>query len=125
MAILKFFVVLFLLKISATSTYPILLRCFSSIVAVYLMFGWKQGSKSEPYGSFHIELNRLPGSPKDVAPETEWLNMGYWKVRRAVQSMLWLWRTARLIVTVCLAGRRCISDRLRRYNSYRILKTSH
>lgn len=33
---------------------------------------------SDPYGLFHLTLNKLPGEDGD--PKTEWLNMGYWKV---------------------------------------------
>lgn len=31
----------------------------------------------DPYGSFHLGLNLLPGESE---AKTEWLNMGYWKV---------------------------------------------
>jgi len=34
---------------------------------------------TDPYGLFHLSLNRLPGENADVDPKTEWLNMGYWK----------------------------------------------
>ncbi|KAJ3522055.1 hypothetical protein NM688_g8932 [Phlebia brevispora] len=32
----------------------------------------------DPYGSFHIDLNRIDPAEKGE-PKTEWLNMGYWK----------------------------------------------
>lgn len=32
---------------------------------------------NDPYGLFHLTLNRLPS---DDQPKTEWLNMGYWAV---------------------------------------------
>jgi hypothetical protein len=35
---------------------------------------------SDPYGSFHLSLNKLPGESPHADPRTEWLNMGYWKV---------------------------------------------
>jgi len=35
---------------------------------------------SDPYGLFHLSLNKLPGESPDTDPRTEWLNMGYWKV---------------------------------------------
>lgn len=35
---------------------------------------------SDPYGLFHLTLNRLPSQDPSSPPETEWLNMGYWKV---------------------------------------------
>ena len=34
---------------------------------------------SDPYGTFHIPFNKVPGGPDP--PQTEWLNMGFWKVR--------------------------------------------
>ncbi|KAL1670621.1 hypothetical protein GGF50DRAFT_122174 [Schizophyllum commune] len=33
----------------------------------------------DPYGLFHLALNRRTGDPTNVDPKTEWLNMGYWK----------------------------------------------
>ena len=35
---------------------------------------------TDPYGLFHLSLNKLPGQSPDTDPKTEWLNMGYWKV---------------------------------------------
>lgn len=35
---------------------------------------------SDPYGLFHLSLNKLPGESSDTDPRTEWLNMGYWRV---------------------------------------------
>ncbi|TDL28571.1 S-adenosyl-L-methionine-dependent methyltransferase [Rickenella mellea] len=35
-------------------------------------------SLQDPYGSFHLSLNRPPGADH-VLPKSEWLNMGYWK----------------------------------------------
>ncbi|KDQ63687.1 hypothetical protein JAAARDRAFT_29711 [Jaapia argillacea MUCL 33604] len=35
--------------------------------------------RSDPYGSFHLSLNKLPGDQPTEAPKTEWLNMGFWK----------------------------------------------
>ncbi|TFK41101.1 hypothetical protein BDQ12DRAFT_424626 [Crucibulum laeve] len=34
---------------------------------------------SDPYGLFHLSLNRLPHEDLNTQPRTEWLNMGYWK----------------------------------------------
>ncbi|KAF8912719.1 hypothetical protein CPB84DRAFT_1742213 [Gymnopilus junonius] len=36
-------------------------------------------STSDPYGLFHLTLNRLPSQDPSLPPKTEWLNMGYWK----------------------------------------------
>ncbi|TCD71471.1 hypothetical protein EIP91_008851 [Steccherinum ochraceum] len=35
-------------------------------------------SSKDPYGTFHLSLNKDPESTES-APRTEWLNMGYWK----------------------------------------------
>ncbi|KAH9037266.1 S-adenosyl-L-methionine-dependent methyltransferase [Lactarius pseudohatsudake] len=32
---------------------------------------------SDPYGTFHVPFNKVPGGPDP--PQTEWLNMGFWK----------------------------------------------
>ena len=34
--------------------------------------------RDDPYGTFHLQLNAVPGQPGP--PDTEWLNMGFWKV---------------------------------------------
>lgn len=44
---------------------------------------------TDPYGLFHLSLNRLPGENADVDPKTEWLNMGYWKVSGVNQGECW------------------------------------
>ncbi|KAF9044767.1 S-adenosyl-L-methionine-dependent methyltransferase [Hymenopellis radicata] len=38
-----------------------------------------RNTTGDPYGSFHLSLNELPGENPDAPPKTEWLNMGYWK----------------------------------------------
>jgi hypothetical protein len=40
---------------------------------------WVHVAPSDPYGLFHLELNRLGDEPDHHL--TEWMNMGYWKVR--------------------------------------------
>ena len=37
-------------------------------------------TKNDPYGLFHLSLNKLPFDDPNSPPATEWLNMGYWKV---------------------------------------------
>ncbi|KAF8640351.1 hypothetical protein AX17_000022 [Amanita inopinata Kibby_2008] len=34
---------------------------------------------ADPYGLFHLYLNKLPDDKSGVPPSTEWLNVGYWK----------------------------------------------
>jgi hypothetical protein len=45
---------------------------------VFIAFVLSKGA-GDPYGSFHLKLNKLPGESPGAAPKTEWLNMGYWK----------------------------------------------
>lgn len=33
----------------------------------------------DPYGLYHLALNREPGENRNLTPKTEWLNQGYWK----------------------------------------------
>ncbi|KAF9481373.1 S-adenosyl-L-methionine-dependent methyltransferase [Pholiota conissans] len=40
---------------------------------------WVGMRSTDPYGLFHLSLNRLPSDDPDSLPKTEWLNMGYWK----------------------------------------------
>lgn len=53
----------------------ILIFVIFSVIYMYLA-----GRASDPYGTFHISFNQVPGSPD--SPRTEWLNMGFWKVQR-------------------------------------------
>ncbi|PBK77263.1 hypothetical protein ARMSODRAFT_271511 [Armillaria solidipes] len=46
----------------------------------FLAFIFFANKRSDPYGTFHHSLNRLPGEDPDAPPKTEWLNMGYWKM---------------------------------------------
>ena len=58
------------------------LRLVLIAIAIFLFvlaFGFTL-HKSEPYGSYHIALNALPGKDSTRRPDTEWLNMGYWEV---------------------------------------------
>jgi hypothetical protein len=42
---------------------------------------------SDPYGLFHLSLNRQPHDDPRVPPKTEWLNMGFWKVKFLVKTL--------------------------------------
>lgn len=57
---------------------PLLIAAFTA--AILFAIQSRRTSVKDPYGSFHLGLN-ADGSPDDK-PSTEWLNMGYWKVRR-------------------------------------------
>ena len=41
---------------------------------------WFKMRFTDPYGLFHLTLNKLPSEDPKSPPLTEWLNMGYWKV---------------------------------------------
>ncbi|KAF9460840.1 S-adenosyl-L-methionine-dependent methyltransferase [Collybia nuda] len=47
--------------------------------ALWISYRLSMGSSSDPYGLFHLALNRLPGQDPTKPPLTEWLNMGFWK----------------------------------------------
>ncbi|KAF5311828.1 hypothetical protein D9619_003207 [Psilocybe cf. subviscida] len=51
------------------------------VVALYWYFVSRQRSMGmkDPYGLFHLTLNRISGDDVAKPPKTEWLNMGYWK----------------------------------------------
>ncbi|KAJ7487666.1 S-adenosyl-L-methionine-dependent methyltransferase [Mycena galericulata] len=50
------------------------------VLALFIIVLWMaRRSSADPYGEFHLSLNRLPGDQPGAAPRTEWLNMGYWK----------------------------------------------
>ncbi|KAJ7103470.1 S-adenosyl-L-methionine-dependent methyltransferase [Mycena belliarum] len=52
------------------------LLLFSTVLLVALIFWLSKRASADPYGEFHLALNKLPG---EGDPQTEWLNMGYWK----------------------------------------------
>ncbi|KAF7306979.1 Snare domain containing protein [Mycena indigotica] len=52
-----------------------LLIATSIFFALLVAFWFTKTGSADPYGDFHVELNRV--APGNV--ETEWLNMGYWK----------------------------------------------
>jgi hypothetical protein len=55
------------------------LTCVGFLFAVAFWL-YIQRRHSDPYGLFHLSLNKLPTEDPNSLPETEWLNMGYWKV---------------------------------------------
>jgi len=52
------------------------LLLFAAVFALVLVFWMAKRFSVDPYGEFHLGLNKLP---TDDVPRTEWLNMGYWK----------------------------------------------
>ena len=50
-----------------------------SVILIVVVLSLKMSAK-DPYGTFHLALNIRPGHDPSKSPETEWLNMGYWKV---------------------------------------------
>ena len=55
------------------------LTCFGFLFAVAFWL-YIQRRHNDPYGLFHLSLNKLPFEDPISLPETEWLNLGYWKV---------------------------------------------
>ena len=53
------------------------LTCFEFLFVVSWLY---MRHHNDPYGLFHLSLNKLPFEDPNSLPETEWLNMGYWKV---------------------------------------------
>lgn len=58
----------------------VVLPCFALLLGLYL-------KRSDPYGLFHLSLNKLPGEDPAADPKTEWLNMGYWKVSKSQHAV--------------------------------------
>ncbi|KAF9531983.1 S-adenosyl-L-methionine-dependent methyltransferase [Crepidotus variabilis] len=56
--------------------YSLFLISLALLLAIVLFF--LKGS-NDPYGLFHLTLNRLPSDNPHEPPKTEWLNMGYWE----------------------------------------------
>ncbi|KZP31286.1 S-adenosyl-L-methionine-dependent methyltransferase, partial [Athelia psychrophila] len=50
----------------------LLLLCFTALVYSHM-------KSTDPYGLFHLSLNKLLGEDPNADPTTEWLNMGYWQ----------------------------------------------
>lgn len=57
---------------------------------ILLVFGFM--NTSDPYGMYHIGLNFRPGDDPSAVLETEWLNMGYWKVNTVIEQRACRWR---------------------------------
>lgn len=60
---------------------PNALVLLASFVAPSLILWLSHRTSTDPYGLYHLSLNRLPGQPDDAPVKTEWLNMGFWEVR--------------------------------------------
>ena len=54
----------------------------SGIIGAAFVAYWPTMIK-DPYGLFHLTLNKLPREDPSVPPQTEWLNMGFWRVSDA------------------------------------------
>lgn len=60
-----------------TVTYWVLPTILS--IMIFLAIYLKSNRATDPYGLFHLSLNRIPGDNPEEDPKTEWLNVGYWK----------------------------------------------
>lgn len=56
------------------------LSTFAVILGVICILARLAMRSKDPYGLFHLSLNKMPGEVHEADPLTEWLNMGYWKV---------------------------------------------
>ncbi|TFK41100.1 S-adenosyl-L-methionine-dependent methyltransferase [Crucibulum laeve] len=54
-------------------------RTLASVLGIVVLVTTIRVCSRDPYGLFHLNLNYRPGENTDVPPDTEWLNMGYWK----------------------------------------------
>ncbi|KAJ4486217.1 hypothetical protein J3R30DRAFT_1471827 [Lentinula aciculospora] len=75
---------------SLSSRVRIATVCIVIIASVALLWRYyhrhgrrNKASHNDPYGLFHLSLNKRPGEEQHGPPKTEWLNMGYWKVNIA------------------------------------------
>ncbi|KAJ3762857.1 hypothetical protein EV360DRAFT_34776 [Lentinula raphanica] len=55
--------------------------CLLLITVALLCFLYRRRNTktNDPYGLFHLSLNKRQGEDANSPPVTEWLNMGYWK----------------------------------------------
>lgn len=67
------------------ANHDLLWRAGNFIGIILIIFGFV--SSNDPYGMYHIGLNVHPGDDPRTAPETEWLNMGYWKVNNLLRRV--------------------------------------
>ncbi|KAF8078561.1 S-adenosyl-L-methionine-dependent methyltransferase [Lyophyllum atratum] len=51
---------------------------YVTLAAMLSVVYWSK-TATDPYGLFHLSLNKLPGESVDIPPKTEWLNMGFWQ----------------------------------------------
>lgn len=49
------------------------------LVICLVSFTGLRMSRKDPYGLYHLKLNREPGEGDNSMPKTEWMNHGYWK----------------------------------------------
>lgn len=83
----------FVLKLSnhpALKTSMSLPALISIVIALWMLVRLLTTKSEDPYGLFHLELNKLPGAHPGTPPKTEWLNMGYWKVSLSKSSRLFI-----------------------------------
>jgi len=74
-----FFVMAVLFTLWRYPAYASVIQPFAIIAGTTsLGIYWLTRTK-DPYGLFHLSLNKLPGEAPGMPPKTEWLNMGFWK----------------------------------------------
>ncbi|KAG5654080.1 hypothetical protein H0H81_007494 [Sphagnurus paluster] len=75
-----------LLRYSNIFPMSVAIPTFTILAGALLVNYWTK-TTSDPYGLFHLALNRLPGEEESVPPKTEWLNMGFWRSPGASSSL--------------------------------------
>ena len=74
---------LFLILLGALYTGYLVNNFFLTCIGLFFFVAswlYIQRHHNDPYGLFHLSLNKLPFEDPNSPPETEWLNLGYWKV---------------------------------------------
>jgi len=61
------------------------LTLYIAIFVILSVLYYISRRSSDPYGTFHLSFNTVPGSPDP--PRTEWLNMGFWKVPQCTVTL--------------------------------------
>jgi hypothetical protein len=78
----------------------------------------------DPYSLFHLSLNKMPGENPESDPHTEWLNVGYWKVRSHISRLFSIMTV--VLDRILLSFRRLVkvNDILKKASSSTLMTTT-
>lgn len=62
---------------------------FALVLGLGSIIFFQTTSQRDPYGLYHLALNKDSKEDPDSLPKTEWMNQGYWKVRFCL-GLSWL-----------------------------------